>query len=167
MCSESLDGWSVHDAWKHVCGDAPQPRPEDFSTEDLCDVDEVVASYFGDTSIESRRKAHAAVAAVWPRISIATLRPMPRKWRRRRFGYLATRCVRALKKYKRARLGERKALARIVSHPSGFATLPPRHWFMIWDALGSTGENVHSQESFDFYKASYEMWRLLSDCDTY
>ena len=145
---EIVDNWTVQQAWEQVRGDAVPPRPEEIKQESLCEIDAVIASYFGDTSLEGRRKAAAAVAYLWPRLMDAPLPSGPETGRQE---YIYDEVSKALAEYcKEDDIPFADICGALLMWDLGI--IEPDQWFIIWDAMGTSGCHMKNLLLWDFYK---------------
>jgi len=152
---EILDNWTVGQAWEHVYGDRAKPSPEGIDESSLCELDAVIASYFGEETTEGRRKAAAALLYIVPRILCSQCPPAPDHDQRARLASAVVDCVDG---YRKDALGvdatTASDVARIAVAMSEWdlSILTAHHWYVIWDAMGISGLNKKNQLFWDFYR---------------
>lgn len=148
---EIIDNWTVAQAWEHVYGRRPKPRPEDISEYTLCELDAVVASYFDEETLEGRKKAAAALSYLHPRLIESQLPPGPPDRQRQHVAAIATQAVKNYCQEDKIPPTGYRHLSRCLRRWE-LSELDQSDWYLIWDSLGSTGKNVTDMLVWDFYK---------------
>jgi hypothetical protein len=145
---EVIDQWTVRQAWEQVRGDALPPLPEEIKQESLCEIDCVIASYFGDTSLAGRRKAAAAVAYIWPRLMESPLPPGPEAGRPEHIYEEVSKVLIDYCKGEGLTYGDTCGALLMWD----LSLIEPDQWFLIWDAMGTSNAHMKNLLLWDFYK---------------
>jgi hypothetical protein len=148
---EILDNWTVAQAWEHCHGSRRRPRPEDISDKSLCEIDAVVASYFGEETLEGRKKAAAAMQYLCPRLLTSQLPPGPEERKRQHVAAVATQAVKNYCREDGMPATCYRHLVRCLRRWE-LGELDTSDWYLIWDSLGVSGKNATDMLTYKFYE---------------
>jgi hypothetical protein len=148
---EILDNWTVAQAWEHCYGSRPRPQPEDVSESALCEIDAVIASYFDDETTEGRKRAAAAIHYLEPRLLRSQLPPGPTERQRQHVAVIVGDCVEEYCDEDGLPRSCYEHLLRCLRRWE-LDQLDGDDWEIIYEALGTSGNNCADMLIWNFYK---------------
>ena len=151
MRTEIVDNWTVAQAWEETYGKARRPSPHDVPEDSLCELDAVVADYFEDDSVEGRKKASAALQYLFPRLVLSQLPPGPKRRQRQHIASVVTDAVRDYCREDGIPETGWRNIARAFRRWE-LRSLDSDDWYLVWDAIGTSGANSKDMLMWDFYK---------------